>query len=63
MGVILFELLTGIPPFMGKNREELKKRIDKGFYKIPPGVEISDVALNLIESLLIQDVEKRMNWE
>jgi serine/threonine protein kinase len=44
VGIIMFELLAGLPPFTAKTREELQKKIAKGYYKVPPGVEISDVA-------------------
>ena len=49
VGVILFELLAGFPPFTGKNKMELRANIDKGYYKLPPDVKVSVICLNLIQ--------------
>lgn len=49
---------------MGKNREELKKNIEKGIYEYPPQLKgkISNICKDIISKLLIQNVEKRMKW-
>jgi serine/threonine protein kinase len=55
LGVILFELLAGFPPFTGKNKADLKNNIDKGYYKLPPDVKVSKLCIDLIQKLLVAD--------
>jgi len=58
-------MVCGFPPFMGKNREDLKKNIDKGKYLYPPDVagKISKICKHLISQLLMSNVEERMTWK
>ncbi|CDW82865.1 protein kinase superfamily protein [Stylonychia lemnae] len=62
VGVILFELVAGVPPFMGRNREELKLNVEKGNYRFPPGVQVSKICLHLISQLLQSKSEDRIQW-
>ena len=62
VGIILFELIAGFPPFTGRNRAELKVNIAKGTYRFPPGVNVSKVCIHLISQLLISDPSKRIEW-
>jgi len=48
----MFELVTGVPPFIASNREDLRKNIERGRIVIPPGLTISPLCLNLIHKLL-----------
>jgi len=41
LGVIFFEMITGFMPFTGKNRDDLKKAILKGTYKLPKKLKMS----------------------
>jgi hypothetical protein len=41
LGVILFEMVVGMPPFIASNKEELKRAIYKGTYIFPKDVKIS----------------------
>ena len=52
VGVILFELVCGFPPFGGRNKTELRMNIDRGTYKFPPEVKVSRMCKHLIASLL-----------
>ena len=41
LGVIIFELLTGNPPFIANTKAELKMNIKLGYYRIPKSIGIS----------------------
>ncbi|KAI8843003.1 kinase-like domain-containing protein [Chytridium lagenaria] len=54
LGVIIFEMLFGYPPFCGKNRQETKLKIinHKKTLRFPPTPPVSNAAKNLILCLL-----------
>jgi len=62
VGVILYILLCGFPPFYHQNTNMLYKLIKKGEYDFPDPYwsEISDSAKDLIRGLLTVDPKKRM---
>lgn len=62
IGVILFEMVAGTPPFIAQTRDLLKQAIDRGVIRFPPNVKLSLACQNLIYSLLIQDAHKRIEW-
>jgi len=63
LGVILYILLCGFPPFYHQNTNMLYKQIKKGEYDFPDPywTDISDSAKDLIRGLLTVDPKKRMN--
>eukprot|EP00826_Nyctotherus_ovalis_P064810 TRINITY_DN9514_c0_g2_i2.p1 TRINITY_DN9514_c0_g2~~TRINITY_DN9514_c0_g2_i2.p1 ORF type:complete len:239 (+),score=59.27 TRINITY_DN9514_c0_g2_i2:1533-2249(+) len=58
LGVLLYEMLVGIPPYFNKNREKLFENIERGPLEVPP--EVSPVALDLIVALLNRNPNKRL---
>jgi serine/threonine protein kinase len=50
LGIILFEMIAGYPPFYDKNPIEIYKKIAYGSLYIPPQINV--FARNLIEGLL-----------
>lgn len=50
LGVVMYELLAGIPPYYANNREELFNNIEKAPLKIP--TYISTEGKNLLKSVL-----------
>lgn len=52
MGVVFFELITGFTPFTGTDREDLKKNIEYGAYKIPKRLKLSLQALDFLNRCL-----------
>lgn len=58
LGAILFEMLTGLPPFYTPNREELFKKIK--FYTLRYPDFLSENAKNLLDGLFQKDPEKRL---
>lgn len=63
VGVIMFEMIVGFPPFAASNRVELKKVIEKGTIAFPKDVKVTDCCLTLIKALLQQNVATRMSWK
>jgi serine/threonine protein kinase len=63
LGVILFEMLIGYPPFFSDSATETCKKIInwKSHLVIPPENKISKDAVDLIKKL-INDVDKRLGY-
>lgn len=63
LGVILYILLCGFPPFYHESTNALYKQIKKGQYDFPSPYwdNISDQAKNLISALLTVDPKKRLS--
>jgi len=63
LGVILYILLCGFPPFYHESTNALYKQIKKGQYDFPSPYwdNISDSAKNLIAALLTVDPKKRLS--
>ncbi|EGR33343.1 protein kinase domain protein [Ichthyophthirius multifiliis] len=58
LGVIMYELLVGVPPYYANNREELFENIQKAPLKIPS--YLSQEARSLLKSLLQRNPAKRL---
>jgi len=63
LGTITYELLTGKPPFTGKENEEIFKQIMEGKYTLPSSFIVSLEIISFINGLLQYYPEKRLNWE
>jgi len=63
LGVILFEMLVGYPPFFSDSASDTCKKILnwRNNLSIPDKTKISDEALDLIKKL-ISDVDKRLGY-
>ncbi|KAL4439082.1 hypothetical protein ABPG74_008857 [Tetrahymena malaccensis] len=61
-GVILYILLVGYPPFYGKSRSEIFKKIEKGVFSMdgPEWDLVSEDAKDLVKKMLVVDSKKRM---
>jgi hypothetical protein len=57
LGVLIYEMLAGYPPFYNENHVELYQQILEGKYSFPP--QISHTARDLIRKLLQPDLSKR----
>ena len=62
-GILLYEMLYGIPPFYSKNTEKMFELITKSDLKFPKKIQISDNAKDLIKKLLIKDQDLRLGAE
>ncbi|KAK8845391.1 hypothetical protein IAR55_006104 [Kwoniella newhampshirensis] len=63
VGVIMYTLLIGRPPFQTKDVKAIYKRIRENRYEFPQDKEISTSAQELIMSILNTDPEKRPTLE
>uniref|UniRef100_A0A061RC98 non-specific serine/threonine protein kinase n=1 Tax=Tetraselmis sp. GSL018 TaxID=582737 RepID=A0A061RC98_9CHLO len=60
VGILLYEMLAGVPPFRGKSQQSLKKQITGGKIKYP--TFLSSEAQNLLKGLLNRDPKKRLGY-
>jgi serine/threonine protein kinase len=63
LGIILFEMIAGKVPFKGSTHYEILQLIEKGQYSLPEGIQISSVCKNMITSLIMTDVDLRINFK
>ena len=62
LGCMFYEMLTGFPPFTGKNQNDLVLNIKKGDYCFPKTVKMSVEGLVFLNSCLQNDVNQRFDW-
>ncbi|KAK9807282.1 hypothetical protein WJX73_007625 [Symbiochloris irregularis] len=60
MGILLFEMLCGMPPFRAKGRQQLQKQILSSKLKLPP--YLSSEAQSLVKALLTREPSKRLGY-
>lgn len=58
VGILLFEMLTGKPPFVSGNRGKIQQKIVKDKIKLPP--YLSSEAHSLLKGLLQKEVSRRL---
>lgn len=62
LGIVLFELLYGFPPFYSRSFEELKFIVLHSEITFPSEIKISKEAIDLIQKLTIKDYRKRIGF-
>ena len=64
LGVLIYEMIVGIPPFYHKNRDHMFFLIQEATIKYPDpnkhGITVSETAKDLINKLLDKDMDKRL---
>ncbi|GAB4856225.1 Serine/threonine-protein kinase AtPK2/AtPK19 [Ancistrocladus abbreviatus] len=58
VGVLIFEMLTGKPPFVGGNRDKVQQKVIKDKIKLP--AFLSSEAHSILKGLLQKDPSKRL---
>ena len=63
MGVVLYILICGRPPFDGENDEEILENVSKGLYKIsgPIWQRVSSEGIDLIKKMLTYEADERIS--
>ena len=60
LGCLLYNLLTGFPPFLGESTFDILEKASEGKYIFPNGI-LSNDAIDLINKIIIVDADKRLN--
>lgn len=63
LGVIMYEMIYGIPPFYSDNDSEMKYMITNNELQFPDNPPISDVLKDLITKLLNKNYEERLGYQ
>jgi len=65
MGIVLYIMLSGKPPFGGKSNKEIIENVLRGSYTYtnPVWDNISDVAKDFIDKLLTREADERLTAE
>ena len=59
-GILVYEMLFGIPPFFSTNIEKMFTLITKGELRFPSKIQISKIAKDFIKKLLIKNQNERL---
>ena len=63
LGVIVYTLLVGKPPFETNDVKATYRRIKLNQYTFPEGISISGQAKDLVKKILVTEPEKRLTLE
>ena len=63
VGIIMYALLIGKPPFEKKDTQQTYKNIKTINYSFPEGAKISEPAKNLIRRILVKDPKERPSFD
>ena len=62
LGIIIFEMIYGIPPFYSDNKEKLENEVINSQLKFPKEPKISDSLKDLVTKLLDKKYDKRLGY-
>lgn len=63
LGVIIYTLLVGKPPFETSNVKKTYSRIRTNAYSFPDHVSVSEKAKSLVKRILVKEPSKRLNLD
>ena len=62
-GILLFEMLCGLPPFYVENLDKMYEMIKNSSVKFPKRVNLSEEAKDIIQKLLEKNPKKRLGYQ
>lgn len=62
LGCLVFEMVSGHPPFRANNQQLLKKTIGQGGFTFPIDIKATDECKSFIQSLLVVKVQNRLGF-
>ena len=60
-GSTLYECLFGTTAFIGKDKSDLREKVNKGIVRMPPSISLSASCLDFVSKCLLINPEKRMS--
>lgn len=62
LGTVFYEMLTGFTPFTGTSKEDLKRNLERGNYRMPKSIKMSLEGLDFMNCCLQHNPKERMSW-
>ena len=62
-GILLFEMLCGLPPFYVENLDKMYEMIKNSSVKFPKRINLSEEAKDIIQKLLEKNPKKRLGYQ
>lgn len=62
LGTVFYEMLTGFTPFTGTSKEDLKRNLERGNYRLPKTIRMSLEGLDFMNCCLQHNPKERMSW-
>lgn len=63
LGAVFYEMLTGFTPFTGRNKEDLKRNLEHGDYRLPKHIKMSLEGLDFLNCCLQHNPNNRLSWD